>query len=165
MERITKSPWASPTVPVLKKDPDRRISSKDIRLAIDYRRPNAHIKTGHLDDTGCACAYTGTERLRYIRRARLEYRVSSNSHRQRDRAEAGSFYTVWTMHTALRARRGILPSAFLGLYATPINRSLQRGVLTAFLVLAGAEESSGESNYRVVKINKEKPIVFLPYNG
>ena len=44
MERITKSPWASPTVPVLKKDPDGRISSKDIRLAIDYRRPNTLIK-------------------------------------------------------------------------------------------------------------------------
>jgi len=44
MERITKSPWASPTVPVLKKDPDGRISTKDIRLAIDYRRPNTHIK-------------------------------------------------------------------------------------------------------------------------
>jgi len=44
MERITKSPWATAKVPVLKKDPDGRISSTDIRLAIDYRRPNAHIK-------------------------------------------------------------------------------------------------------------------------
>jgi len=44
IERITKSPWASPTVPVLKKDPDGKTSTKDIRLAIDYRRPNAHIK-------------------------------------------------------------------------------------------------------------------------
>jgi len=56
----------------------------------------------------------------------------------------------------------LLPSAFLGLYATLINRSLQRGVLTAFLVLAGAEESSGESNYRVVKINKEKTNHYSP---
>ena len=42
MERITKSSWASPTV--LKKDPEGRISSKDIRLAIEYRKPNVHIK-------------------------------------------------------------------------------------------------------------------------
>jgi len=32
-------------------------------------------------------------------------------------------------------------------------------------MLAGAEEGDGKSNYRVVKINKEKPIVVLPYNG
>jgi len=44
VERITKSQWTSPTVLVLKKDSDGRRSSKDIRLAIDYRRPNAHIK-------------------------------------------------------------------------------------------------------------------------
>jgi len=29
---------------VLKKDPDGRINSKDIRLAVYYRRPNMHIK-------------------------------------------------------------------------------------------------------------------------
>jgi len=45
-----------------------------------------------------------------------------------------------------------------------INRSLTRGLVTAFLVLAGAEEGNEECNYLVVrKVNKRKKL--LPYNG
>jgi len=59
----------------------------------------------------------------------------------------------------------LLPSAFLGSDSYPTNRSFLRSLRRAFLVLAGAEEGDMKSNYRVVKINKEKPIAFLPYNG
>ena len=55
---------------------------------------------------------------------------------------------------------------FLLLDCNDNNRSLTRGLVTAFLVLAGAEEGNEECNYRVVRDNKERPVaLFLPYNG